>query len=186
MPVIKSEDIERTAVMQTAKLMIVSARTAPKSGGYDDIVTAEVTGSEKSQLAAEMNKIWKERNVIWFKQDAEAVQASETVILVGVRGSKSFGLNCGACRYANCKEFDKAQKRTGQDYPGPNCAFKTMDLGIALGSAVKTASTLNIDNRLMYTIGPAARRLKMLPEASIIIGIPLSAKGKNIYFDRTN
>jgi uncharacterized ferredoxin-like protein len=36
----------------------------------------------------------------------------------------------------------------------------------------------------MYRIGTAAMRLNMLPEASVIMGIPLSAKGKNIYYDR--
>ena len=30
----------------------------------------------------------------------------------------------------------------------------------------------------------AARRLRLLPEASVIIGIPISAKGKSVYFDR--
>ncbi len=53
-----------------------------------------------------------------------------------------------------------------------------------MGSAAKTASNLNVDNRIMYRIGAAARRLNMMPEASVIMGIPVSAKGKNIYFDR--
>ncbi|HDI12470.1 MAG TPA: hypothetical protein ENF63_02630, partial [Candidatus Bathyarchaeota archaeon] len=74
--------------------------------------------------------------------------------------------------------------KLGQDFFGPNCIFKLLDLGIALGSAVKTASMLNIDNRIMYRVGVAAKRLGMLPEASVIMGIPLSAKGKSIYFDR--
>ena len=59
-----------------------------------------------------------------------------------------------------------------------------MDLGIALGSAVKTASEMNIDNRLMYTLGAAAKELELL-DADVIIDIPLSATGKNIYFDRS-
>ena len=37
---------------------------------------------------------------------------------------------------------------------------------------------------LYYRIGTAARRLRYMPEASIIIGIPLSATGKNPNFDR--
>jgi uncharacterized ferredoxin-like protein len=49
---------------------------------------------------------------------------------------------------------------------------------------VKTASLLNVDNRIMYRIGTAARRLNLLPEATVIMGLPISAKGKNIYFDR--
>jgi len=47
------------------------------------------------------------------------------------------------------------------------------------------ASLLNVDNRIMYRIGTAAKRLKLLPEAHIIMGITLSATGKNIYFDRS-
>ena len=58
-----------------------------------------------------------------------------------------------------------------------------LDLGIALGSAVKTASMLNVDNRIMYTVGAAAKRLNLM-DADIIIGVPLSVSGKNIFFDR--
>jgi len=54
---------------------------------------------------------------------------------------------------------------------------------IALGSAAKTAGLLNIDNRIMYTIGAAARKLKLL-DADVVIGFPLSVTGKSPYFDR--
>jgi len=101
-----------------------------------------------------------------------------------VRGNKSFGLNCGACGYENCREFDDSQKKFGEDFFGPTCLFKALDLGIALGSAVKTASILNVDNRVMYRVGTAALKLNLLPEATVVMGIPVSAKGKNIYFDR--
>ena len=52
-------------------------------------------------------------------------------------------------------------------------------MGIALGSAVKTAEALNADNRIMNTAGRAAKNLNYIPEASIIMGIPLSSYGKN-------
>jgi uncharacterized ferredoxin-like protein len=61
--------------------------------------------------------------------------------------------------------------------------MQAIDLGIALGSAVKMASELNVDNRMMYTIGSAAKQLGLL-DSDIIIGIPLSATGKSVYFDR--
>jgi len=61
--------------------------------------------------------------------------------------------------------------------------FQAMDLGIALGSAVKLASDLSVDNRIMYTIGAAAKKSGLL-DSDVIIGIPLSVSGKNIYFDR--
>lgn len=185
MPVTIGESAENEGLLQVARLMLVSARTAPKSGGIDDVLTALVFGREKELLADEMDKIGEERKISGFKRDAKNVRDSGAALLIGVRGGKSFGLDCGACGYGTCAEFDQAEKRAGQDYTGPNCIFKALDLGIALSSAAKTASELNVDNRMMYRLGTAAKRLKLLPEATVTIGIPISVKGKNIYFDRS-
>lgn len=56
-------------------------------------------------------------------------------------------------------------------------------MGIALGSAVKTAGIMNVDNRIMYHAGVTAR-LEDLIDADFVMGIPLSVSGKSIYFDR--
>jgi uncharacterized ferredoxin-like protein len=56
-------------------------------------------------------------------------------------------------------------------------------MGIALGAAVKTASMLNVDNRIMYRIGTVACAMKMV-EWEFVMGIPLAATEKNIFFDR--
>jgi len=184
MPVISSKDGEGEGIMHVARLMLISARTAPKSGGEDDVFTVIVSEAEKERLADEMEKIGEERQIAGFQRDARNVRDSGLVVLVGVKGTKKYGLNCGACGYVSCDEFEKAEKKGGQDFVGPTCVFKSLDLGIALGSASKTASMLNVDNRIMYRIGTAAKRLNMLPESTVIMGIPLSAKGKSIYFDR--
>jgi uncharacterized ferredoxin-like protein len=183
-PIIESKDGEKDALLETSKLMLVAAKTAPKSGGKDDIVTMIVYGKEKDIIAEKMEQIAEERKIEGFNRDAKNVRDSEVVVLIGVRGNKSFGLNCGACGYKSCKEFEGAEKRFGIDFMGPTCIFKALDLGIALGSAVKIASILNVDNRIMYRVGTAAMKLNLIPEATIIMGIPISAKGKNIYFDR--
>lgn len=185
MTAVRGEKDEREGVLYAAKLMLVSARTAPKSGGVDDILSMMVFGEKKEQLADEMDKIAEERKSDGFKRDAKNVRDSEAVVLIGVRGTHLSGLDCGGCGYPSCDEFQKAEKRVGRDFVGPTCIFKLLDLGIALGSAVKTASILNVDNRVMYRAGAAAKRLNMLSEASVIMGIPVSAKGKNIYFDRS-
>jgi len=182
-----STEYEKDALLQAAKLMLLSARTAPKSGGEDDIQTQLITGKEMKALVTEMLKIAQERpeKAKGFKRDAKNVRDSEAVILIGVRGTKKFGLDCSGCGYKNCTIFEKTLKtQRGLDFVGPNCIFKLLDMGIALGSAVKTASILNVDNRIMYRIGTAAKRLKHMPDASIIMGIPISAKGKSIYYDR--
>jgi uncharacterized ferredoxin-like protein len=183
MPILSEKD-EKEGILETAKLMLVSARTAPKSGGVDDIVLALVYGKEKDEIATEMKKIGEQRNSKGFLRDSKNLRNSTAVILIGVKGPKSFGINCGACGYPNCKAFDEAEKKQGQDFTGPTCIFKALDMGIALGSAAKTASLLNVDNRIMYRVGTAAKRLGILPEAHVIMGIPLSVSGKSIYFDR--
>jgi len=71
----------------------------------------------------------------------------------------------------------------GADFAGPLCSWRVLDLGIALGSAVKTASLFNADNRIMFRIGVVARRMGLI-RGEMVIGVPISATGKNIYFDR--
>ena len=60
MPFVRSKDGEKQGVLRAAELMMVSCRTAPKSGGVDDIQTLLVTGDEKDKIAKEM-----EKKVIW-------------------------------------------------------------------------------------------------------------------------
>jgi uncharacterized ferredoxin-like protein len=69
-------------------------------------------------------------------------------------------------------------------FQGPNCAVRMADLGIALGSAVKTASLHNVDNRVMYSAGVTALAMGLLDGCTVAYGIPLRATGKNIFFDR--
>jgi uncharacterized ferredoxin-like protein len=180
--------VESEAVFEVAKLMLVSARTAPKSGGVDDILTMVVSGERKDAIAKEMEMIGDDRRAEGkfegFSRDADNVRRSVAIVLIGVRGTKSFGLDCGACGYDTCKDFCAAGPKMGKDFVGPTCLFKALDLGIALGSAVKMASVLNVDNRIMYRVGTAALRLRMLPEGTVIMGIPVSAEGKSIFFDR--
>jgi len=189
LPILKDVEAENKAIIEVANLIAASARTAPKARGVDNIRTAIVTGKEKDDLADAMEqKLKNKRNPLSaFNRDAEAVRKSPVVILIGVKGTMpkkaEDPLNCGACGHETCAEFIKVNKKRGEDFTGPICIFEAMDLGIALGSSVKTASEMNIDNRLMYTVGAAARDLELL-DSDVIIGIPLSATGKSIYFDR--
>jgi uncharacterized ferredoxin-like protein len=183
-PVVEGKDGEVEAVLVAAKFMLAAARTAPKTAGVDDIVTLIVYGAEKDAVAGKMEEIGEERKIEGFRRDAKNVRDSFAVVLIGIRGGRSVGLDCGACGFEGCREFDEAAKRESMDFVGPSCVFKALDLGIALGSAAKTASMLDVDNRIMYRVGTAAVRLRLLPEASVVMGIPVSVRGKNIYFDR--
>jgi len=189
LPIISGKNVEMDAILTVAKLMAASARTAPKGRGVDRIVTAIVTGEEKERIAEVMEKKMREKKnpIMAFEQDAKALRNSPCALLIGVIGTMpkkpENPLNCGACGYSNCEEFIKAEKKKGEDFTGPVCIFEAMDLGIAVASAAKTASELNVDNRIMYTVGAGAKAIGIL-DADIIIGIPLSTTGKNMYFDR--
>lgn len=183
-PSSESKNDEKKAVLSVARLMLVAARTAPKTVGVDDVLALIANEKEKEALAEKMEEIGEKRKIKGFMRDARNVRDSDAVVLIGVRAKKSIGLDCGGCGYDSCEQFDEAKKRSGKDFIGPACIFKSLDLGIALGSAVKTASLLDVDNRIMYRLGTAALSLGFLPESTIVMGIPVSARGKSIYFDR--
>ncbi|HHW14481.1 MAG TPA: hypothetical protein GXX28_06075 [Firmicutes bacterium] len=164
-----------------AGLMELAARTAPKTAGKDFVVTRVVTGEQLEQLAADMERYGAESGKRNFDRDGRNVAQSGAVLLVGLAGAQTAGLNCGACGRTKCIDLPPAS--AGPEFAGPFCAWRFVDLGIALGSAVKTASLLNVDNRIMYRIGVSARRLGLL-EADVVLGVPLSATGKSPYFDR--
>ncbi|NIQ38663.1 MAG: hypothetical protein GTN81_08735 [Proteobacteria bacterium] len=165
-----------------AELMAVSARTAPKSAGQDFLAIQILEGNDVQKLAANMVKFGEEKKKANFDRDGKNTGDSHVVVLIGLKEDKPLGLNCGACGYATCKELTQAEK--GEvEFRGPHCAYRLLDMGIALGSAVKTAGLLNADNRIMYRIGTVARNMGLV-DWEVVMGIPLSATGKSIYFDR--
>ncbi|MCR4398860.1 MAG: DUF2148 domain-containing protein [Firmicutes bacterium] len=163
-----------------AEMMAVSARTAPKAAGQDYVVLKVVTGPDLERLAEAMADYGKHSGKINFDRDGANVKNSAAVLLIGLKDAKPVGLNCGACGKSKCSDL---QLTEGPEFAGGICAWRIIDLGIATGSAVKTASILNADNRIMYRAGVAARDLGLI-DADLVMGIPLSATGKSIYFDR--
>jgi uncharacterized ferredoxin-like protein len=188
MAIIPAHEAQQQGIRLAAALMATAARTAPKTRGLDSIEMAVLDGEDLETLARAMEAKVAEKGgkIPSFSRDAKNVRASSAVLLIGVTGepkNPKVPLDCGACGYSGCAEFTNASKNDGEDFRGPLCLFQAIDLGIALGSAAKTAGLLNVDNRIMYTIGAAARKLKLL-KSDVIIGFPLSAMGKSPYFDR--
>ncbi|MFW9984959.1 MAG: ferredoxin domain-containing protein [Candidatus Odinarchaeota archaeon] len=174
---------EVKSVIDVARLMLLAARTAPKGKGVDDIETMILTGKEKDAVAKEMHKIAKSPDDHWTR-DAKNVEICNALVLIGLKGPKALGTQCGACGYENCGQMLKAGRKEGNFFAGPTCIIKALDLGIAIGSAVKTAQIHNVDNRVFFRAGVGAYRLNLMPDSTIIIGIPLSAGGKSPFFDR--
>ncbi len=169
-------------IEHVAEMMALAATTAPKSKGEDFVRTRVLVGDEVTRLAAAMADYGERTGKKNFDRDARGVAQAGAVLLVGLARATPLGLNCAACGQADCKTL-LAQPTVTGEVPGPTGAFRQVDLGIALGSAVKTASLFNVDNRIMYRIGPLARELGLV-DWEFVLGVPLSATGKNVFFDR--
>ena len=176
--IIESNVAENETVVQVAKQMAVAARTAPKTRGIDSIVIKIMTADAVLQLAAQMAELgngmdeqFRTRNM----RDAQSVKNSQAVVLIGTKSKPRGVTSCGFCGFADCRESQQK---------GGHCAFDDIDLGIALGSAVSIAADNRVDNRIMFSIGKTAKILGLLGDGvTKILGIPLSATGKNKYFD---
>ncbi|MBN1232102.1 MAG: hypothetical protein JXA60_01965 [Candidatus Coatesbacteria bacterium] len=165
-----------------AELMAVSAVTAPKTRG-EDYISIKIIDDEDEirNLAEKMVEYGEKTNRTNFDRDAKGVLKSSAIVLIGLKDAPPALINCGACGFPTCAEALKVKQEN--EFKGLICAFRLIDLGIALGSAVKTAMNHNIDNRIMYRVGAVARNMGMV-DWDIVMGIPLSATGKNIFFDR--
>lgn len=170
------KNAERSALQDVAEFMCVAARTAPKAKGIDNIVTAIAQGEDIKRLAAKMKYFAKKENKPSFARDADGIIKCPYVVLIGTKIA-AVGLTfCGFCGWPDCTTMQKK---------GGICAYNSLDLGIAVGSAVSVAADFRADNRVMYSVGLTAIKTGILPKTvKIAVGIPLSASGKNIFFDR--
>lgn len=164
--VVTEADAIKDATLYVAKLMAVAAKTAPKARGVDNIVVKILDSREELEaLAKKMEELARVYGDDRWARDADNVRKSVALVLIGgtvvdlgIKTPRSWALDA-------------------------NIVLSIINLGIALGSAAKTASILNVDNRIMFTVGVAAQELRII-EADYVIGIPISATAKSIYFDR--
>lgn len=169
------------------KLMAASARTAPKAGGKDFLEIVVLTKDEDLKKIAEAMKKYapNSTNEAYWLRDASNIENSQSLLLVGLSKPVTAGYDCGACGYPTCEDFSKNRqlKEKGMGYSGPHCVMRMIDIGVALSSAVKTASLLNVDNRVQQRVGAAAKALGLI-KSEVVLGIPVSITGKSIYYDR--
>lgn len=177
-----NEDWISNGVLQVAEMMGLAAVTAPKTKGENYVAVKILQGQVVQDLAQAMVAFGERSKKANFDRDAKNVADSQAVVLIGLENPNTAGLNCGACGFPTCDELLDQTPYEGE-FRGPMCAYRLLDMGIALGSAVKTAGLFNVDNRIMYRIGVAARQMGLV-EWHFVMGVPLSVSGKSIYFDR--
>ena len=196
-PAIGYDELRADTVVQVAKLMAAAAITAPKSGGQmflaghhnfmETVIVAE--RDTRGEFAAWLRARGVERReTIWFR-DADVAEAVDAILFVGLRPDwYPPNYDCGACGYATCAEFLHATKplrdNSGDlEFAGPVCNLRDVDLGIAIGSAAKTAALHSIDCRCQTRVAVAARKLGVIT-ADHAVALSLSMTHKSIGFDR--
>ena len=162
---IEDKELIKETVIEAAKLMTVSALTAPKARGVDNIVVRILDRDDELELLAKKMEELSEYYGDFFKRDAQNIRSSKALVLIG-------------CRMATINLKTPSFWKIDAD-----TLHSIVNLGIAIGSAVKTASIHNIDSRVMFSAGVAAQELKLI-DADYAFAIPLNVSSKNIYFDR--
>lgn len=192
-----SEEIGPAAVRQIATLMAAAAITAPKSGGQlflagkpsflETVILDDV--EMRRELAGWLRARGAERReAIWFR-DAEVAEAVDAVLFIGLAPNwYPPNYDCGACGYATCAEFlhatkDLRSEASELEFTGPTCNLRDIDLGIAVGSAARTASLHAIDCRVQTRVAVAARKLGVIT-AELAVALSLSVTHKAVGFDR--
>lgn len=190
------DDLRTSVVTQVAQLMSAAAITAPKSGGQmflagkpgflETVIVTEYDTRDK--LAEWMRARGKERQErIWFR-DAATAQAVDAILFVCLLPSwYPPNYDCGACGYATCAEFLHYTKTLRNEsaeleFAGPVCNLRDIDLGIAVGSAAKTAAIHSIDCRCQTRVAVAARKLSLI-QADHAVALSLSIADKAVGFD---
>lgn len=171
--ILHEEHIRKDSILNMAREIAIAIRTAPKARGTDNLSIAILTDDDIERLAQKMREIGTEHNLEFFLRDADNIMQSEAVILIGSKVAP-LGLNCGYCGFETCSAKPKTVP----------CFFNANDLGIAIGSAVSKAADLRLDNRVMFSAGNAALQMNIMPECSMTLAIPLTARGKSPFFDR--
>lgn len=196
-PPVGFDEMRAATVRHVAGLCAAAAMTAPKSGGqlflkgaptFIETVWIEDT-AQRADLAAWMRARGRERReAIWFR-DASLCERVDGILFVGLRDWYPPVYDCGACGYATCAEYLDAttplRKLATQslEFAGPTCNLRDIDLGIAVGSAAKTASLNNIDCRCQTRVAVAARHRGVIA-SDVAVALSLSVTHKAEGFDR--
>lgn len=171
--IINERDNRKERALNVAQQMITAARTAPKAKGADFVETCIVEGEDLKKLSEAMLNMEYRGGNYHFERDSANILTAQCVVLIGARPHIQ-ALNCGHCGYIKCGDRPK----------GVPCAFNSIDVGIAIGSACATAADLRVDTRVLYSAGLAAQKLNYLPDSQLVMAIPISIASKNPFFDR--
>ncbi len=163
-------DVETDIV---AKLMAISAVNTKRKNMPTNLEVSILDEAEKEILVEEMFQMAEQYDDEIYSQMGESIRDANNLILVGLDDDSTLGLNCQACGFSGCEELSIIEKK--EIFEGPNCVFRTLDLGIAIGSVLRTANIHNVKTEVMIKGGLAGKKIG-LSISRIVLAIPIYLK----------
>ncbi len=162
-----------------ADLMTISAQTSPKSS-EDLIETIVLDMAEKEMLAEELFQLSDEFQDDSYSKEGEEIEASDEILIVGLKDHEALGNDCKACGFESCEEFSKADQ-IEDIFQGPNCIYPLIDLGMSIGRALNTAENHNLEYSVSIKGGMAAKNLGLV-DSKVCLVVPVDVAVDKIYF----
>lgn len=110
------------------------------------------------------------------------------IVLLGADLTRAdLAWNCGACGFPTCAKFTRYNKEhggMGMHSAGPSCAWKTLDYGLACDYACAAAWGMNIENRILGTMGFIASALGYMEGVSTTLALVLNATKELWWYSR--
>ena len=189
------EELRAGTVRQVAQLMAAAAITAPKSGGqlflagkpsFMETVIADDPVTRKDLAAWMRARGTERRERIWFR-DADAEKPRRHPVHRAPARLVPAQLRLRRLRVRRLRRIPPPHQNPAQPVRRTRIhrprVLRDIDLGIAVGSAAKTAAIHSIDCRCQTRAAVAARKLDLI-QADHAVALSLSMTHKAVGFDR--
>jgi len=167
--------------------MALAARTAPKGKGTDMLEIRVLAKKDMKKLAARLEKLGKEKDIGFFLRMQEPRRLGR-LCPYRLPGRRSRRHQLRRLRVCDCADFTKAlRKKSKRETPfaGPTASSAWPTSASRSVQQSRPPRFITWTNRVMYSGGVAARDLCLFSkDCTVVYAIPLSATGKNIFFDR--
>ncbi|NOZ12480.1 MAG: hypothetical protein GXO69_02385 [Acidobacteria bacterium] len=179
------EDLVQSGLERAVELMALAANDAWHFGGKQMLKMVSLDEDEMEEMANYALSLG-DMSPLAARDGRFALELMKepwAVLVFGAGRKSTFNYNCGACGFRTCAELNKAETVESLTSNGPACIFETLNLNMAANAAAAAAGRLGLHCRVFSTLAFAAKALEYI-NADIVVGVAVSAAGKDPFFDR--
>lgn len=140
-----------------ANLMTVSAKADHRPNDNSKIEIMVLDDAQKEILVEELFQMADDTGDDNYSDLGESIREMGKLVLIGLDDETPLGLDCGACGFSSCEAMSK--ENISDIFEGPSCAHRLLDMGIAVGDAIRTAEIHGVRSYAIIEAGLAAKRV---------------------------